>query len=461
MPPQVPSSLGSISALGGAGEGRKSKRRSCGGFNLEERIYERPDGDGVREIRKAKHQVTGQAAVAKIATKAAAGPLVREHAILSGLDHPGVVKTITQIEQPARVVTFLEYAEGGSLAGVLDGKLGEGHARRLFVQLVHALVYCHSQGVAHRDVRASNCLLSMPPGSQVPILKLCDFEAAERVPARGELLAPPLPVSRLAPNAPRPMSALAPEAASGGHIVLRPADIWAAGALLFELVCGYSPLPELAAGERLYVPEFLSSRCRRLLKSMLHWDPLERPNAAALAAHPWVADSDPRPLPVADAGRAAEERARERERRRSMSALPSLAPPPVLAVTQPSGVVVVGQAEAAPAFASLRRSLPLARPSPEPSEPDLLSNRRRSMPLFEQPPGPAGSAGVRGARPRARSAESPKLLPRPLPSQLPPLEVDAPRLPEPWPAPAPDRERPSRLVLAPLEGPRPGTPRAF
>lgn len=42
---------------------------------------------------------------------------------------------------------------------VLNGRMNEDEARRLFFQIVVAVDYCHSQGIVHRDLKAENLLL--------------------------------------------------------------------------------------------------------------------------------------------------------------------------------------------------------------------------------------------------------------------------------------------------------------
>jgi len=42
---------------------------------------------------------------------------------------------------------------------VLNGRMSEDEARRLFRQMVSAVNYCHQHGVVHRDLKAENLLL--------------------------------------------------------------------------------------------------------------------------------------------------------------------------------------------------------------------------------------------------------------------------------------------------------------
>lgn len=48
----------------------------------------------------------------------------------------------------------------------------------LALDLGRALAYCHSQGVAHRDVKSPNIMLAWDAGEERLVAKLCDFGSA-------------------------------------------------------------------------------------------------------------------------------------------------------------------------------------------------------------------------------------------------------------------------------------------
>ncbi len=53
---------------------------------------------------------------------------------------------------------------------VLNGRMGEDEARRLFGQILLAVHYLHRKGVVHRDLKAENLLLDKHNN-----IKLADF----------------------------------------------------------------------------------------------------------------------------------------------------------------------------------------------------------------------------------------------------------------------------------------------
>ena len=86
--------------------------------------------------------------------------LMREVRILRSLHHPHIVKLYEVIESASALFLVLE-ASGGELYDFLiaHGRMSESAARDKFLQVVSALMYCHSHRFVHRDLKAENLLL--------------------------------------------------------------------------------------------------------------------------------------------------------------------------------------------------------------------------------------------------------------------------------------------------------------
>ena len=100
-----------------------------------------------------------------------------EFYISSSLQHQNIVRTfeLLQIGNDS-LCECLEYCSGGDLHSlvVTSGQLEKAEGDCLFKQLMRGVNYIHEMGIAHRDLKAENLLLS-PNGC----LKISDFGSAE------------------------------------------------------------------------------------------------------------------------------------------------------------------------------------------------------------------------------------------------------------------------------------------
>ena len=96
----------------------------------------------------------------------------REFKILSMMDHPNIIKTYKISENSKNYYIIMEYCDGGELFNYIveKEKLDENEASMFFYQLINALEYIHSLGIAHRDLKPENLLLL-----DNKIIKIIDF----------------------------------------------------------------------------------------------------------------------------------------------------------------------------------------------------------------------------------------------------------------------------------------------
>src|SRR5262245_14518078 len=209
----------------------------------------------------------------------------REAEAVANLRHPNIVQVYDVGEQDGRPYFTMEIVEGGSLADKLAGAPQPAReAAALVVTLAEAVSAAHQGGIVHRDLKPANVLLT-PDGTP----KISDFglarrlEGGERLTQSGALLGTP--------------SYMAPEQARGRTQALGPAvDIYALGAILYELLTGRPPFRgETAADTVVQVlsqepvpPSRLNARVPRDLETIclkcLHKEPPRRyASAAALA----------------------------------------------------------------------------------------------------------------------------------------------------------------------------------
>ncbi|GAB3487018.1 serine/threonine-protein kinase [Nocardiopsis coralliicola] len=129
-------------------------------------------------------------------------------------------------DRPFMVMT---YADQGSVAdAVADGPLPLAEALRLLTEIGQGVTVLHRHGTIHRDIKPSNVLLqSSPVGQRVLVADLGFAKSIEH--ASGFTAAAGTP-GYMAPE----------QAASGGDIDVR-ADVYALGAVAYELVTGKRP----------------------------------------------------------------------------------------------------------------------------------------------------------------------------------------------------------------------------
>lgn len=175
---------------------------------------------------------------------------VREAKLLAGIHHPNVIRLLASGEIEGRPYLVSEYCEGGALRERMSAKrertpedalassilktpdlgvrMQPREALRLMLAVLAGLEACHAAGIIHRDLKPENILLS---GSGE--VRLADFGVA-REEVSGE---PSLTPMGAVIGTPRYM---APEQVRGERAT--PAtDLYAAGAILFEMLAGRPP----------------------------------------------------------------------------------------------------------------------------------------------------------------------------------------------------------------------------
>jgi len=214
----------------------------------------------------------------------------REAVAAARLAHPAIVAIYDTSDDPESII--MELVDGHTLRDELDKRtfLPPGEAVAIASSICQALEVAHKSGIVHRDVKPANVLLSS--GGQ---LKVADFgiaKAARSTQDDDDHLPDLTAIGRMVGTA----KYLAPEQVSGGEIDAR-TDVYAVGALLYEMVCGRPPFTgdnDLAvATARLHGPpdrprtvlRTVPPRLDEIIMKALSLDPDRRhPSASALWA---------------------------------------------------------------------------------------------------------------------------------------------------------------------------------
>ncbi|MEM9193271.1 MAG: serine/threonine-protein kinase, partial [Myxococcota bacterium] len=169
----------------------------------------------------------------------------REAKALASLTHPNIVAIQDYGMSDGNPYVVMELLEGHTLREVIDeGPMDWGRALNILKQLLRALAYAHTHGLAHRDIKPGNIFLQELP-RQPEMVKLLDFgfakflkgwdrDANENISQVGQAFGTP--------------SYLAPEQATGADTDAH-ADVYATGVTLYEMLSGQKPfrgtLPEI------------------------------------------------------------------------------------------------------------------------------------------------------------------------------------------------------------------------
>jgi serine/threonine-protein kinase len=190
---------------------------------------------GMAEVWRAKGP-RGAVAIKRLLPHAARQPSLaaafeREGRLLSRLEHPNVIGIHEVLSDEAGTYLVLEYVDGADLRALASGPMPARIALRIVRDLLLALEAVHDLrdddgrplGLIHRDLSPANVLLGVD-GS----VKLTDFGIARALSGSQ---------ATTGQNIKGTLAYLPPEQARGAPVDSR-ADLFAVGALLYEMLAG-------------------------------------------------------------------------------------------------------------------------------------------------------------------------------------------------------------------------------
>jgi serine/threonine protein kinase len=198
---------------------------------------------GCGSVYSARHRVDGRLAAVKVLHASLAGlPKMverfrREVEVLNVLRHPSIIEVYdVGALGDGRPYYAMEHLVGRTVAAILDeeGRLSPAEALEILTPVCAALEAAHAAGVIHRDVKASNIMVS---AAGTTVVKLLDFGIAKLMNPGPE-------------GGPRGLTSegrqvgtltiMAPEQLLNEKVTHR-VDIYALGILLFRMLTGRLP----------------------------------------------------------------------------------------------------------------------------------------------------------------------------------------------------------------------------
>ena len=161
----------------------------------------------------------------------------QERQALALMDHPNIAKVLDAGEADGRPYFVMELIKGVPITDYCDrARLSPRERLALFVPVCEAVQHAHQKSVVHRDLKPSNILVALYDGRPMP--KVIDFGIAKATGARLTDRSIYTEVGALIGT----LEYMAPEQAELNNLDIDTrADVYALGAILYELLTGSVP----------------------------------------------------------------------------------------------------------------------------------------------------------------------------------------------------------------------------
>jgi len=216
--------------------------------------------------------------------------LRREVHNLKTLDHPHILKLFEVYESKNEFFLVMELVEGKELFDkiVERGQYSEKDTSNITRQIISAIDYLHSKGIAHRDLKPEN-LLSVGTGDH-EVIKVADFGLSKNF---GD--------EKMMTSCGSP-GYVAPEVLEC-ETYDKAVDMWSIGVILYILLVGYPPFyadNDPALFKKIMACDYdfgegwdvISTTAKDLVKNLLVKDPKKRLTAAQSLNHPFIKGAD-------------------------------------------------------------------------------------------------------------------------------------------------------------------------
>ena len=244
------------------------------------RLVEKIGQGGMGEVWKARDTSLERDVAVKLLRESVAADadhlarFHREAKLLASLNHPHIATIYGLHEQEGTRFLAMELVPGVDLrARLVDGPLPPEEAFDLARQVAEALETAHDNGILHRDLKPDN--IQVTPEGQAKVLDFGLAKAFAPEPgSAGASLSPTITADATQAGVILGTAAyMSPEQAKGKWVDRR-ADIWAFGAVLFEML----------TGRMVFGAETVSEILAKVMLAPVDWDALPAKTPAPVRA---------------------------------------------------------------------------------------------------------------------------------------------------------------------------------
>jgi serine/threonine-protein kinase len=243
-------------------------------------ILARIGAGGMGEVYRARDTRLGREVAIKVSAEQFNERFEREAKAIASLNH----HNICSLFDVGPNFLVMELVEGATLAErIAEGPIPVEEALHIAAQIAEALQAAHDSGIVHRDLKPSN--IKIRPDGTVKVLDFGLAKMGSGTDSAAAARADSPTLSLAATQAGMILGTAAymsPEQARGKPVDKR-ADIWAFGAVLYEMVTGRQlfrgeDVSEVLASVIMQEPDFdpIPTKVRQVLKRCLEKDPKKR-----------------------------------------------------------------------------------------------------------------------------------------------------------------------------------------
>lgn len=201
-----------------------------------------------------------------------------EISALVNIIHPNVISIFDHFTVEDSLFLILEYCSGGTVEDIIrrEGKIAPPQLYTICQEVISALTFCESMGIAHRDIKPSNLLID-----KYGRIKLADFGFAQH-----------FQHSELSRRFTGSLPFMPPEVLKLNPYDPIKADIWSLGITFYLMATGAVPwkpkspthLAMLISTKDLEFPPYIDPDFARIVTAMLTVNPKERPSLLELSS---------------------------------------------------------------------------------------------------------------------------------------------------------------------------------